>query len=83
MQLRRYPAKAVVGEIVPVSATVYREGHDAVGCNVVWRDPDGTEGPFTRMTAGAPGHRPLARRLRTRSRSARAASSSRRSATRT
>ena len=51
----KYPAKAVVGEIVPVSATVFREGHDAVGCNVVWRDPDGTEGPFTRMTAGAPG----------------------------
>jgi starch synthase (maltosyl-transferring) len=51
----RYPSKAVVGELVPVSATVYREGHDAVGCNVVWRDPGGGEGPFTRMTPGAPG----------------------------
>jgi starch synthase (maltosyl-transferring) len=51
----RYPAKAVVGEIIPVSATVYREGHDAVGCNVVWRDPTGREGPFTRMSPGAPG----------------------------
>jgi len=27
----RYPAKAVVGEIVPIRATVWREGHDA-GC---------------------------------------------------
>ncbi|SNS65119.1 starch synthase (maltosyl-transferring) [Asanoa hainanensis] len=51
----KYPAKAVVGEIIPVSATVFREGHDAVGANVVWRDPDGTEGPFTRMTPGDPG----------------------------
>ncbi|WP_420872435.1 maltotransferase domain-containing protein [Mycobacterium leprae] len=25
-----YPAKAVVGEMVPVSATVWREGHEAV-----------------------------------------------------
>jgi starch synthase (maltosyl-transferring) len=50
-----YPAKAVVGELVPVSATVFREGHDAVGCNVVWRDPSGKKGPFTRMTPGAPG----------------------------
>ena len=27
----RYPAKAVVGELVPVSARAYREGHDALG----------------------------------------------------
>ena len=27
----RYPAKAVVGELVPVSAVSYREGHDALG----------------------------------------------------
>src|SRR4051794_33755100 len=25
----RYPAKAVVGELVPVSARAYREGHDS------------------------------------------------------
>ena len=31
----RYPAKAVVGEIVPVRATVWREGHDALGAGVV------------------------------------------------
>ncbi|SCF29265.1 alpha-1,4-glucan--maltose-1-phosphate maltosyltransferase [Micromonospora mirobrigensis] len=51
----RYPAKAVVGEVVPVSARAYREGHDALGCNVVWRGPDGAERPFTRMRAGEPG----------------------------
>jgi starch synthase (maltosyl-transferring) len=45
-----YPAKAVVGESVPISALAYREGHDAIGCNVVWRGPDGTARPFTRMT---------------------------------
>jgi len=44
-----YPAKAVVGELVPVSAKVYREGHDALGCAVVWRGPDG-ERTAVRMT---------------------------------
>ena len=33
----RYPAKAVVGEIVPVKATVWREGHDAVSATLVVR----------------------------------------------
>jgi starch synthase (maltosyl-transferring) len=51
----RYPAKAVVGELVPVSARAYREGHDALGCNVVWQGPDGKPRPFTRMSPGAPG----------------------------
>jgi starch synthase (maltosyl-transferring) len=50
-----YPAKAVVGEWVPVSAVAYREGHHALGVNVVWRGPDGGPRPFTRMTPGAPG----------------------------
>jgi starch synthase (maltosyl-transferring) len=51
----RYPAKAVVGELVPVSAVSYREGHSALGCNVVWQGPDGRARPFTRMSAGDPG----------------------------
>ncbi|WP_203726129.1 alpha-1,4-glucan--maltose-1-phosphate maltosyltransferase [Paractinoplanes durhamensis] len=51
----RYPAKAVVGEFVPVSATSYREGHHALGVNVVWRGPDGESEPFTRMRPGEPG----------------------------
>jgi starch synthase (maltosyl-transferring) len=33
----RYPSKAVVGESVPIRATVWREGHDAVAANVLWR----------------------------------------------
>jgi starch synthase (maltosyl-transferring) len=36
-----YPTKAVVGEHVPVTATVWREGHEAVAANVVWRHEDG------------------------------------------
>ena len=32
-----YPAKAVVGEVVPVSASVWREGHDAVAATLVVR----------------------------------------------
>jgi len=51
----RYPARAVSGEVVPVSATVFREGHDAVACNVVVKRPDGARGPFLRMVPGAPG----------------------------
>lgn len=33
----RYPAKAVVGELVPVCATVWREGHEAVAATLVVR----------------------------------------------
>ncbi len=51
----RYPARAVSGEVVPVSATVFREGHDAVACNVVVKRPDGAREPFLRMVPGAPG----------------------------
>ncbi|MGC2656200.1 MAG: maltotransferase domain-containing protein, partial [Mycobacterium sp.] len=32
-----YPAKAVVGEVVPVSAAVWREGHDEVAATLVVR----------------------------------------------
>jgi starch synthase (maltosyl-transferring) len=37
------PAKAVVGELVEVSATVFREGHDAVNATLVLTGPDGVE----------------------------------------
>jgi starch synthase (maltosyl-transferring) len=46
----QWPAKAVVDELIPVSATIFREGHDLVGANVVVIDPAGREGPLTRMT---------------------------------
>src|SRR5215208_7221166 len=51
----RYPAKAVVGELVPVSAVSYREGHHALGVNVVWQGPDAQARPFTRLEPGEPG----------------------------
>ncbi|WP_037891750.1 maltotransferase domain-containing protein, partial [Streptomyces viridochromogenes] len=51
----RYPAKAVVGETFEVTATVFREGHDAVAANVVLTDPDGRPGPWTPMHELAPG----------------------------
>ncbi|MFD9396252.1 maltotransferase domain-containing protein, partial [Streptomyces sp. NPDC060000] len=51
----RRPAKAVTGETVRISATVFREGHDAVGANVVLKDPDGGRGPWTPMRELAPG----------------------------
>jgi starch synthase (maltosyl-transferring) len=45
-----HPGRAVVGEHVSVSATVWREGHDIVAATVAWRGP--REGPLrcTRMT---------------------------------
>ncbi|MEU6228172.1 maltotransferase domain-containing protein, partial [Streptomyces sp. NPDC047042] len=51
----RSPAKAVAGETFQVTATVFREGHDAVGANVVLCDPKGRPGPWTPMRELAPG----------------------------
>ncbi|MFB8775903.1 maltotransferase domain-containing protein, partial [Streptomyces broussonetiae] len=51
----RRPAKAVAGETFQVTATVFREGHDAVAANVVLRDPDGRPGPWTPMRELSPG----------------------------
>ena len=45
----RRPAKAAEGEAVTVGATAWREGHDLIGANIVLRDPDGEEGPWTPM----------------------------------
>ncbi|MCL2781834.1 MAG: alpha-1,4-glucan--maltose-1-phosphate maltosyltransferase [Actinomycetia bacterium] len=50
-----HPAKAVVGEAVPVSATVFREGHDAIAASVALAAPDGRRLPLLRMTPGEPG----------------------------
>ncbi|GAA2684280.1 DUF3416 domain-containing protein [Actinosynnema pretiosum subsp. pretiosum] len=50
MSCGRYPAKAVVGEHVPVRATVWREGHDAVAATVVWRGPEDRVARQTRMS---------------------------------
>ncbi|MGH3935097.1 MAG: maltotransferase domain-containing protein, partial [Pseudonocardiaceae bacterium] len=51
----RYPSKAVVGGHVPVSAVVWREGHDAVAATVVWRGPGDRPGHQIRMQPGEPG----------------------------
>ncbi|MFJ3225399.1 alpha-1,4-glucan--maltose-1-phosphate maltosyltransferase [Streptomyces sp. NPDC086783] len=51
----RRPAKAVVRESFEISATVFREGHDAVAANVVLKDAEGREGPWTPMRELAPG----------------------------
>ncbi|WP_433892826.1 alpha-1,4-glucan--maltose-1-phosphate maltosyltransferase [Streptomyces sp. CA-111067] len=51
----RRPAKAVAGETFEVTATVFREGHDAVAANVVLRDPSGRPGPWAPMRELEPG----------------------------
>lgn len=51
----RRPAKAVSGETFQVTATVFREGHDAVAADVVLVDPAGRPGPRTPMRELAPG----------------------------
>jgi len=69
----RFPAKAVVGEVVPVRATVWREGHDAVAATLVVRyhgrsyprlvdDPMGASAPAVPIEsheAAAASKRPL------------------------
>lgn len=40
---RTLPAKAVVGEVVPVSALVWREGHDAIAATLVLVSPSGEQ----------------------------------------
>ncbi|MEW2390894.1 alpha-1,4-glucan--maltose-1-phosphate maltosyltransferase, partial [Streptomyces venezuelae] len=51
----RRPAKAVPGETFQVTATVFAEGHGAVGADVVLLSPDGRRGPWTPMRELAPG----------------------------
>ncbi len=46
----RRPAKVAVGEVITFGATVFREGHDALGAEVVLCDPEGEEHRI-RMTA--------------------------------
>ena len=41
-----HPAKAVVGELFPVTANVFREGHDAVAATAVLTAPDGRQLSF-------------------------------------
>ena len=50
----RWPSTAFVGEVVPFAATVFREGHDALGAEVVIATPDGSIERHA-LTQGAPG----------------------------
>lgn len=59
----RYPVKAVVGEHLPIAATIVREGHDMPCAGVLWRCPETgpangsrtTKPPLQRMTCVNPG----------------------------
>ncbi len=46
----RQPAKATIGEPLPVRATVFREGHDSLAAEVVLTGPDGVRRAPVRMT---------------------------------
>jgi starch synthase (maltosyl-transferring) len=50
----RWPSKAFAGEVVPFAATVFREGHDILGAEVVLTAPDGTveRHPLEQRVAG-------------------------------
>ncbi|MGP6173414.1 maltotransferase domain-containing protein [Corynebacterium sp. A21] len=47
---RRLPAKAVVGEVIPVTALVWREGHDAISASLNVRGPGDAEARVFTMT---------------------------------
>ncbi len=49
------PAKAVAGETLQVTATVFREGHESLGAQVVLRDPAGVSCPPVAMREIAEG----------------------------
>ena len=53
VDLGRQPAKATVGEPFPVTATVFREGHDRLGAEVVLTAPDGVRRAPVRMAKHA------------------------------
>ena len=53
VDLGRLPAKATVGEPFPVTATVFREGHDRLGAEVVLTGPDGQRRAPVRMAKHA------------------------------
>ena len=60
----RRPAAAAVGELVPVTATCFREGHDSLGVEVVLTRPDGTVAAVTRMRPTGTGLDGWAARIR-------------------
>ena len=53
VDLGRQPAKATAGEPLPVRASVFREGHDKLGAEVVLTGPDGARRAPVRMVKHA------------------------------
>jgi starch synthase (maltosyl-transferring) len=53
----RWPSKAFVGEVVPFEATIFREGHDLIGADVVLIDPDGVQTQHRLQPFGVGGDR--------------------------
>ena len=53
VDLGRQAAKATLGEPFPVTATVFREGHDKLGAEVILTGPDGARRDPVRMTLDA------------------------------
>jgi starch synthase (maltosyl-transferring) len=51
----RWPARAVTGEAVTISAVIFQEGHGRVGANVVLRGPTGIRAPWNRLRPLASG----------------------------
>jgi starch synthase (maltosyl-transferring) len=49
-----WPARAFAGEVVPFSATAFREGHDLIGVSLLLTAPDGTVSSHV-MTLPVPG----------------------------
>lgn len=47
-----YPTKAVIGETVPVSADIYKEGHDVIAARVSWRPAGGKAFKSAPLTLG-------------------------------
>jgi starch synthase (maltosyl-transferring) len=49
----RWPAKAFAGEVVPFEATIFRDGHDLLGADLLLTDPAGSQSRH-RMRQTAP-----------------------------
>ena len=49
------PVKAIAGEEIEISATIFREGHDALGADVLLYNHEGVEISRTRMREDYPG----------------------------
>lgn len=60
----RLPATAIPGEDIGVAATVFREGHDALGVTAVLYDAEGREAQRVPMTEAVPGTDRYRARLR-------------------